>query len=131
MAPEHLDRFLDSALLERKLGESGDRSIAFVVQREGLAAECGSSGEVLLPLVECESFVHEWEGVRDDFSDGRALVNGVKRKESRGVEDGRYGLLLFLDLNCSFELLNRVRESLLIQEEFAATQVPHGQYVPG
>lgn len=89
MAPKHLNRLLDPTLLERKLGEGCDRGVAFVVEREGFAAECGSTREVLFPLVEREGLVHEWEGVRESFSDAEGVSWRVKGKGSGDGKDGK------------------------------------------
>lgn len=63
MSLEHLNRLVDLALLEAQLGKRRNCSLTFGVDAKGFIATPFGGGDVLFPLIECETFVDEGENI--------------------------------------------------------------------
>lgn len=106
MSFEHLGSIVDLALLEVELGEGGHSSFTFIINSEGFVTASFSSADVLLPLVQCEPFVHNWENVGWGPGSDVNIGSVVQVRDLPG----------FLELDGLFEFLHGLLEALLVQK---------------
>lgn len=123
LALEHLDRLGDLALLQAELRERRHCRLALRVDPQGLVAASLSGADVLLPLVERETLVHEREYVRwgsgDRQSKGGGKVKRLAKWMDGWVSRRDENALCFLKLDGPVELLNGLLVSSLVQQELA------------
>lgn len=79
---KHLHRLVDLALLQAQLGEGRHRRLALVINPQSFMTASLGSSNILLPLIQRQTLVHEWEDVGWGSEEKRVMSkNEIRRMD--------------------------------------------------